>query len=91
MPDILVRDVDPIVIKKLKERAKLYGTSLQTEARQAIEGTVRYTREEFIEVARRCRERTPPGPQTDSVELIREMRRERYERLGREEESCDEP
>jgi plasmid stability protein len=73
MPDILIRGVDPIVVERLKERARLHHTSLQHEAKMALESTVTYTREEFAEVAARSRARS--GPQTtDSTDLIRATR-----------------
>lgn len=36
MGDILIRDVDEQVVHRLKSRAKLNGTSLQAEAREAL-------------------------------------------------------
>lgn len=74
MPDILIRNIDPSVVALLKERAKESGTSLQFEAKRALEDSVKYTWAEFAEVARKSRERTAHLPQTDSARLVREDR-----------------
>ncbi len=37
MPDMLIRDIDPKTLKKLKDRAKRNGNSLQSEAKQILE------------------------------------------------------
>lgn len=37
MTDLLVRDIDPILKRKLEERARAHGRSLTEEARAAIE------------------------------------------------------
>ena len=77
MPDILIRGVDPIVVKRLKERAARLGTSLQHEAKEALESTVKYTTEEFLEVAAAERASTAGTWHSDSTQLIRETRDER--------------
>jgi len=38
MPDILIRDIDPEKLERLKARAKRNGRSLQSEAKLLIEG-----------------------------------------------------
>ena len=76
MPDILIRGVDPIVVKRLKELAARKGTSLQHEAKTALESTIKYTTEEFLEVARQLREETKDTWHLDSTQLIRETRDE---------------
>ena len=73
MPDILIRGVDSTVVERLKRRASLRGTSLQVEAKRALESAAKYTKEEFLEVARESRERTK-GVGIDSTKLIRETR-----------------
>lgn len=75
MSQILVRDLDPDVVKRLKERAKRNHRSLQAEVRLILENAAppRIDRETFLEIARQIREEA--GPQTtDSVELLREGR-----------------
>lgn len=74
MPDVFIRGVDPLVVEKLKRRAADRGTSLQFEAKTALESAVKYSRAEFLEVARASRARSAGTPQTDSTELIRETR-----------------
>ena len=54
--------------------ARFRGTSLQFEAKAALESAVKYTKTEFIEVARSSRERSAGKSQTDSTRLIRETR-----------------
>ena len=73
MPDILIRGVDSAVVERLKRRAELHGTSLQVEAKRALESATKFTKEEFLEVARESRERTR-GLDIDSTRLIRESR-----------------
>jgi len=74
MPDMLIRGVDPSVVERLKRRAAEHGTSLQFEAKAALESAVKYSRAEFLEVARASRARTTKIQQTDSTDLIRETR-----------------
>jgi plasmid stability protein len=72
---VLVRDLDPEVVERLKERARSNGRSLQREARAILEGAARtYTMEEAREVTARWRERFTEGEFDDSAELIREDR-----------------
>jgi plasmid stability protein len=74
MPDILIRGVDQSVVERLKARAAANHTSLQFEAKEALESTVKYSRAEFLEIARASRARSAGRPQTDSTALIRETR-----------------
>ena len=74
MPDVLIRGVEPAVIDRLKRRAALRGTSLQVEAKRVLEPGAKYTKEEFLHVAKELREETKGGPHTDSTVLIRETR-----------------
>ena len=37
MPDLLVRNLDPVVLDRLKGRAKRHGRSLQAEAKLLLE------------------------------------------------------
>jgi plasmid stability protein len=74
VPDILIRNVNAAVIEILKTRAKRSGTSLQYEAKQVLESSVKYSWPEFALVARELRAETAHTPQTDSTLLIREDR-----------------
>jgi antitoxin FitA len=77
MAQILVRDLDEEVVRKLKERAKLQGRSLQSEAKMILEDAAR--REKFtMEEARRISEafarKISRRKFPDAADLIREDR-----------------
>lgn len=75
MGSIIIRNLDDKVIEKLKVRAKEHERSLEAEIRALlIETAERWSRQRFIETARRIAAMTPDVPQTDSTELIREDR-----------------
>lgn len=72
---MLVRNLDPEVVERLKERARSNGRSLQKEVRTILEGAARtYTMEEARDVTAKWRERLAGGKHSDSAELIRETR-----------------
>ena len=72
---MLVRDLDPEVVERLKERARSNGRSLQKEVRAILEGAARtYTMAEAREVTGRWQERLAGIEHSDSAELIREDR-----------------
>jgi plasmid stability protein len=73
MVDILVRNVDEDVARRMKEKAAALGTSLNEVAREAFRKDVRPSREELIEAARRIRAISPYSD-LDSTALIREDR-----------------
>jgi len=74
MPDILVRDIDPEKLERLKARAKKNGRSLQSEAKLLIEKAAEErTIEDILESARQIRKKVGT-PAVDSVTLIREDR-----------------
>lgn len=77
MPDILVRDLDASVVKRLKSRAKADGRSLQSEVKLIIERgadapkvNMKKARELIDRICIRFKGRKFP----DSVELIRKGR-----------------
>ena len=75
MSQILVRDLDPAPVERLKVIAARSHKSVQSLVKQFLEDLAAQDRykEEFLELAREIRERS--GPQkTNSVELIREDR-----------------
>lgn len=75
MTQMLVRDIDPEVVERLKERARSNGRSLQKEVRAILEGAAEtYTMTEAREVSRRWHERLSGMEHSDSAELIREDR-----------------
>jgi plasmid stability protein len=85
MAQILVRNLDPKVVKKLKARAKSQGRSLQAEAKiimeQAAVELPRLDHKAAREMVDRIRGRLKGKKLPDSVEDIRQMREERDRRL----------
>jgi len=74
MPDILIRGLDAKTVKRLKQRAKEHGRSLQSEARLVLEKAAGMSVTEALESARDWRAKLGRRFE-DSVELIREDRR----------------
>ena len=72
MVDILVRDVDDEVAKRLKDKAARSGRSLSDTAQEALRKFVMPDKAELLEEMRRIRAMSPPSP--DSTALIREDR-----------------
>jgi plasmid stability protein len=74
MPDILIRGLDSRTLRRLKDRAKRHGRSLQNEAKIVIENAAGLSLEEAVESARQIRVKL--GRRfDDSAKLIREDRR----------------
>jgi plasmid stability protein len=72
---MLVRDLPPEVVERLKERARSNGRSLQKEVRAILEGAAEtYTMTEAREITGRWQERFAGRKFSDSAELIREDR-----------------
>lgn len=75
MTQMLVRDLPPEVVGRLKERARSNGRSLQKEVRAILEGAAEaYTMAEAREVSSRWHERLAGVEHSDSAGLIREDR-----------------
>ena len=75
MSQMLVRDLDPEILERLKERARSNGRSLQKEVRAILEGAARtYTMAEAREATEKWQEHFAGRRFSDSVELIRENR-----------------
>lgn len=75
MTQMLVRDLPPEVVERLKERARSNGRSLQKEVRAILEGAAQtYTMEEAREMSKRWHERLAGVGHSDSTELIRKDR-----------------
>lgn len=83
---ITVRGLDPNVVERLKQRARLAGRSMEEEARLALTKGAEIDREELMERARKLAAEI--GNQGFSVDMITESRRERDrhfdEMMGRE-------
>lgn len=70
MVDILVRNLNKDIARRLKERAKAKGASLSETAREAIAAYVKPNREELIKELDRIRSMSPYS-EVDSTDLIR--------------------
>ena len=76
MPNILIRDLDAITIKRLKARAAGNRRSLQAEAKAIIERSAQErTFEELRREAEKFSKRFEGRKMIDTVRLIREDRR----------------
>ena len=73
MAQILIRDLDPAIVERLKARAQRRGRSLQSEVKHILENAAGYTVEEALEAAARFR-KSLGRRFDDSAELIREDR-----------------
>lgn len=75
MTDLLVRDLDPSVIERLKSKAKQKGRSLQQEAKEILTQAAPMTREELEQRFKEIDATFTNGPITISIEdMIREER-----------------
>ena len=78
MATINVRQLNDVVVLRLKRRAADNNRSLEGEARQILEDAVRDDapgrRQSFLALAAKLRRETEGGPQTPSEFLIREDR-----------------
>ena len=74
MADILVRDLNPAVLKQLKALAKQHGRSLQKEVKQILEETVPLAPQAARSLAETWQRRLRGRRFRDSAELLREDR-----------------
>lgn len=75
MAQLLVRNLDPEIVERLKQRAKRHKRSLQGEAKFILEeATMRMSVEEAREVALSWQKRLAGREYSDSAEMIREDR-----------------
>ena len=75
MASVLVRDLDPAVIDRLKARAEEHGRSLQKELKAVLEqAAAQGTWAEARSSIERVRKRFAGREFSDSTELIREER-----------------
>lgn len=75
MPHALIRDIDPAVLERLKERARKQGRSLQSELKSIIEQAAGRDLEEAHRAAERIRKKLAGRRHTDSSALIAADRR----------------
>jgi antitoxin FitA len=85
MGTLTIRNLEDDVIARLKDKAKQNGRSLEAEIREALRlEAKRMTGKEAVSLADRISSMAPKGvKQTDSVELLRELREERAKHLER--------
>ncbi len=74
MAQLLVRDVSPGTVERLKRRARENGRSLQSELKQILENATQYSFTEARAAADRIRKSLAGRNFTDSADLIREDR-----------------
>ena len=75
MPQMLVRDLDPEVVERLKARARVHGRSLQKEVKAILEeAAATLSLSEAEEVAELWQKRLAGREYSDSAELVREDR-----------------
>lgn len=73
MADLLIRNLDPEVLERLKRRAKASGRSLQSETKGILEQAAGRTLDEALAVAGVWRKKLGKRS-TDSAEALREDR-----------------
>ncbi len=74
MAQVLVRDVDPAVLKRLKRRARLRGRSLQSELKTILEQASTASSVDARALAEKISTALAGRTHTDCVELLREDR-----------------
>ena len=74
MAQILVRDLNPDVIERLKGQAKRHGRSLQGEVKVILESAAKLPMGEARQLAARLRQSLEGRIKGDSADLIREDR-----------------
>lgn len=74
MAQVLIRDLDPDVVERLKLRARKNNRSLEAELREILELAVRADFSEARRLAKQIREKLAGRRHTDSTELLAEDR-----------------
>lgn len=74
MTQILVQDLSPASVARLKERAERNGRSLQDEVKAILESAAKLSMTEAWEVARQLRRSQEGRMTSDSADLLREDR-----------------
>jgi plasmid stability protein len=74
MAQVIVRDLKEETVRRLKERARRKGHSLERELREILAAAARHDLAEFKAQAAAIRARYQGKPQTDSALLLREDR-----------------
>lgn len=74
MAQLLVRDLHPDTVERLKNRAQRHGRSLQGEVKLILESAAKLSMAETRRVAAQLRQSLEGRIQGDSADLIREDR-----------------
>jgi antitoxin FitA len=74
MPDLLIRDLDPELLERLKLWAKQRGRSVQSEVKEILKNNTPLTMEEVRARMAEFWQNQPRRRLSDSTELIREDR-----------------
>jgi plasmid stability protein len=74
MAEILVRNLNPDIVDRLKARARQHGRSLQAEVQRILEEAAGRRMEDARALADRIRASLVGLPHSDSVELLAEDR-----------------
>jgi plasmid stability protein len=74
MPDVVIRDVDPEVLKRLEEQAEANHRSLQAEMHEILDQASELSRARMRLLSAKWLRRLRDTVQSDSTELIREDR-----------------
>ncbi|BBK33351.1 hypothetical protein EDC65_5506 [Stella humosa] len=77
MGQILVRNLDDLVIERLKHRARLANLSLEQQVREILQEAARPNREQLLAEMDRIRATTRGRITVDSTDVIREERERR--------------
>jgi|GEM_PF-4799999 len=65
--------------KQLEAAAQSRGVAVDAYARAVLEEAAKSDREALLAEIDRIRAMTPPGPQTDSADLLQQAREDRYD------------
>lgn len=74
MSDILVRNLDPKILKRLKEKAKKHGRSLQGEVKAILLDAAAFSVNEMRAISDELYKKFKGRTFSDSAEIIREDR-----------------
>lgn len=75
MAQVLVRNLDPVVVERLKARALRHGRSLQAELKLVLEQAVGVSAADAKALAARIRRRLAGRHHSESAALVAEDRR----------------
>lgn len=74
MAQLLIRDLDADIIKRLKQQAKQHHRSLQGELKFIVENATKMSMEEAYHSSKMWHKRLSGHPFTDSAKLLRKDR-----------------